>query len=102
MRQCSLICLFHLVGMCDNYKVHTGISKTWRARGILTFSRHGLLLKGVALSIYHDAEFDSTTMCCLCSMFMFQHHAFLLNSVEMSIVGVSRVTGNVNSTDFIS
>ena len=56
--------------MCDNYKVHTGISKTWRARGILTFSRHGLLLKGVALSIYHDAEFDSTTMCCLCSMFV--------------------------------
>ena len=100
MRQCSQVCLYHLVGMCDNHEVHTDISKTWRARGVLTFSRHGLLLKGVALSIYHDEEFDSTTMCCLCSMVMFQHHALLLNSVEMSIAVVSRVTGNVIAIEF--
>ena len=68
----------------------------------MTFSRHGLLLKGVALFVYHDEEFDSTTMCCLCNMVMFQPHALLLNGVEMFIVVVTRVTGNVIVIEFIS
>ena len=61
----------------------------------MTSLRHGLLLKGVALFVYQDEEFDFAAMCCLRSMLMYQPHASSLHGVEMSIVMVYRVTGNV-------
>ena len=72
--------------------------------GNIITSRHGLLLKGVALFVDHDEKFDLTALCCLRSMLMYQPQALSLNGLEMSSVGVSMVTvqGNVNVIEYIS
>ena len=74
------------------------------SKGNILISRHGLLLKGVALFVHHDEEFDFTAMCCLCSMLMYQPQALSLNGLEMSSLAVLMVTvqGNVNVIEYIS